>query len=226
MQANTCTLYTAKVGTRKHGTPITTYKGLKKEFCPTNNMEYKFWFCLNKLKYCVSGNKKKDVLYWPILPNTWLVKMGTRLALEEALALEDAGFQLQQGKVFSPHHRMSSIATLPIIRSHFHQARNLHIHPTSRIGKTMCCNLIALTMDHKNKWEGAWLTDGYYLVMVIVIPYPWFGVSINIVSKKDIAHCVTIGEVLQCTYPNLMTTSSHALGRKDNGCIAILLTCV
>ena len=47
----------------------------------------------------------------------------------------------------------------------------------------------------KNKWESAGLMDGYYVVGVIVIPYPRFGVIINIVSKKDNAYHVIIGNI-------------------------------
>ena len=42
--------------------PTPTYKGLKKEFHSTNNVEYEFRFCPNNIKCCVSGNKKKYVL--------------------------------------------------------------------------------------------------------------------------------------------------------------------
>ena len=62
MKANTRTLRNAKVGTSKHSTSVSTYKGLKKEYRSTNNVEHEFWFCPNDIKYCVSGNKKKYVL--------------------------------------------------------------------------------------------------------------------------------------------------------------------
>ena len=51
--------------------------------------EYKFWFCPDDIKHCVSGSKNKYVLDWPIVPNTWPVKIGTKLSREEILALED-----------------------------------------------------------------------------------------------------------------------------------------
>ena len=91
----------AKVGTGKHGTPGPIYKGLRKEFRFSNNVEYEFWFCLEDIKRCVSGSKKKHMLDWPIVPNTWSVKIGTNLLREEVLALEDVGFQLQQREALS-----------------------------------------------------------------------------------------------------------------------------
>jgi hypothetical protein len=70
LQAITGTMCNAKVGTGKHVTPTSTYKGLKKEFRSPNNVEYEFWFCPDDIKCCVSGSKKKYMLDWPIVPNT------------------------------------------------------------------------------------------------------------------------------------------------------------
>jgi hypothetical protein len=183
----------AKVGTRKHDTSAPTYKGFKKKFRSPNNVEYEFWFCPDDIKCCVSGSKKKYVLDWPIVPNTWPVKIGTNLSREEVLALEDARFQLQQREALSPRRRFSTIATLPIPRSHFRMPLNPNAHPTFRFGKTVCRNLTTPTTDHKNKWESAGLMDGCFVVGVTAIPYPGFGVIINIVSKEDITYCVLGG---------------------------------
>ena len=96
LQAITGIICNVKVGSSKHNTPTPTYKGLKKELCSTNNVEYEFWFCPDDIKRCISGTKMKYVLDWPTVSNTWPVKMGTNLSREEVLALEDARFQLQQ----------------------------------------------------------------------------------------------------------------------------------
>jgi hypothetical protein len=214
MQANTGTLCHAKVGTGKHGTPAPTYKGLKKEYRSTNNVEYEFWFCPDDIKRCVNGSKKKYVLDWPVVPHTWPVKIGTNLSRHEVLALEDAGFQLQQREVLSPRRMFSMIATLPIPRTDFHAPPNPDAHPTSRFGKTVRRNLSAPMPDHKNKWESAGLMDGYYVVGVTAIPYPGFGVLINIVSKEDISYRVTIGDIPHCTCPDFTKMSSQSLGKK------------
>ena len=84
----------AKVKTGKHGTPAPTYKGLMKEFLSPNNVEYEFWLCHDDIKRCVNDNKKKYMLDWPIVSNTWLVKIGTNLSREQVLALENVRFQL------------------------------------------------------------------------------------------------------------------------------------
>ena len=51
---------------------------------------------------------REVVLGWPIVPNTWLVKIGTNLMKEEVLALEKVVFQLQHREAFSPCRRLST----------------------------------------------------------------------------------------------------------------------
>jgi len=162
----------------------------------------------------VSGSKKKYVLDWPIVPNTWSVKIGTNLSREEVLALAYARFQLQQREALSPHRRLSTIATLPNPRSRFHMPPNPDAHPTFRFGKTVCRNPTTSTADHKNKCESAGLMDGYFVVGVTAIPYPRFGVIINLVSKEDITYRVTIADIPHCICPDFTKMSSHALGKK------------
>jgi hypothetical protein len=122
MHANTWTLYNAKVGTKLHDTLAPMYKGLKKELC----LECKFWFCVGDIIHYVGGNNKAYVLDWPIVPSTWLVKIGTNLSREEVLAL-------------SPHRRLSTIVTLPILWLHICVLPNRDAHPTSEYVKTPHC---------------------------------------------------------------------------------------
>jgi hypothetical protein len=91
---------------------------------------------------------------------------------------------------------------------------NPDAHPTSRFGKSVRRNLAPSTVDHKNKWESAGLMDGYYVVGITVIPYPGFGVLINIVSKEDITYRVTIGDMPHCTCSDFTKMSSQSLGKK------------
>ena len=124
-----------------------------KEFRSPNNVKYEFWFCPDDIRRVVTGNKEKYVLDWPIVPNTWPIKIGTNLSRKEILAFEDARFQLQQREALFPRHRFSTIATLLIPRSHFCMPPNLDAHPTFNFGKTMCYNPTTLAVDHKNKWR-------------------------------------------------------------------------
>jgi hypothetical protein len=93
----TRTMCNAKVGSSKHDTPAPTYKGFNKQFRSTNNVEYEFWFCPDDIKRCVSDTKKKYVLDWPTVPNTWLVKKCVNLSREEVLALETPNFNYNRG---------------------------------------------------------------------------------------------------------------------------------
>ena len=54
----------------------------------------------------MSGSIKNYVLDWPIVPNTWPVKISTNLLKDEVVTFEDARFQLQQREVLSPRRRI------------------------------------------------------------------------------------------------------------------------
>jgi hypothetical protein len=56
--------------------------------------------------------------------------------------------------------------------------------------------------------------NNHYVILVIVIPCHGFGMFINMVSKKDITYCITVGNILHCTCLDFMEMSSHALGKK------------
>ena len=85
---------------------------------------------------------------------------------------------------------------------------------TFKFGKTVRRNPIVPMTYYKNKWESIGLMDGYYVVGVIAIPYPRYGVIMNIVSKEDITYCITIGDIPHCMCPNFTKMSSQALGKK------------
>jgi hypothetical protein len=91
---------------------------------------------------------------------------------------------------------------------------NPDVHPTFKFGKIVRHNPTAPTADHKNNWKSIGLMDGHYVVGVTAIPYPCYGVIINIVSKVDITYRITIGDILHCTCPDFTKMSSQALGKK------------
>lgn len=131
LRVNIEILYNAKVGTGSHGTHAPMYKGMKKEFHFTNNVEYEYWFCCDDIKCCVSGSKKKYVIDWVIVPSTRLMNIGTNMFKEEVLTLEDTRFQLQQREALSPRCKLLTIATFLIPWSHFWMPLNPNAHPTS-----------------------------------------------------------------------------------------------
>ena len=139
LQAIIGTMCNAKVGFGKHSTPASTYKGLMKEFLLSTMGNMNFGFALTTSSVvCVAV--WKNVLNWPIVPNTWPVKISTNLSKNEVVAFEDAWFQLQQGEALSPRRRFSTIATFSIPRSQFYMPSNPEAHPELRFGKTVCRN--------------------------------------------------------------------------------------
>ena len=42
--------------------PNSHVQGFKEEYRSTNDVEHEFWVCLDDIKHCMSGNKKKYVL--------------------------------------------------------------------------------------------------------------------------------------------------------------------
>ena len=80
--------------------------------------------------------------------------------------------------------------------------------PDYQISKILRCNLATLTTYYKNKWEIIRFMEGYFVVGVTTIPYPRFGVIINIVSKDDIPHPLTIDNIPPVHMPRLYQISS------------------
>ena len=110
---------------------------------------------------------------------------------EWGVGIWDAWFQLQQREAFSPRRKLLTIPTSPL--DAFMCATKPITHPYSGFSKIVRCNLAIPIEDHKNKWESAKLMEEYYVVGVIVIPYPRFEMIINILSKVNNPYCVKIG---------------------------------
>jgi hypothetical protein len=91
---------------------------------------------------------------------------------------------------------------------------NPDVHPTFKFGKIVRRNPTTPTAYHKNKWKSVGLMDGHYVVGVTAIPYPGYGVIINIVSKVDITYRITISDIPHCTCPDFTKMSSQALRKK------------
>ena len=77
----------------------------KKNYIPPTICSIEFLF--------FHDNMKKFVLDWPLVPNTWPVKIGTNLLRKKVLALEYVGFQLQQRKALCSCRMFSKVAICP-----------------------------------------------------------------------------------------------------------------
>ena len=123
-----------------------------------------FWFCADDIKRCVSENKKAWILDWPVVPPTWLVKLGTNLTCEEVFAPEDARFQLQQRGAMLPRWMFISLLDMPIPRTQFQVPANPDSHKTIQRNSTICRNGYVPTVEHCNQWESASHMNNYQVM--------------------------------------------------------------
>ena len=147
-----------------------------------NNVENGFWFYHDGIKHFVSENKNEYVMDWPIVPNTWLMKIRFNIWREKVSVLEYTMLQLQQREFFylvvSFHHLGHSLSLDYI----FCVLLNHDAHPTSKF-QTQCIQIQQHQQQiTKTKWDTNGRMDKYY---AIGIPYPKFGMVINITFKKD-----------------------------------------
>lgn len=127
IHGNTSISCNVKVRVGKHGTLAPTYKGMKKGYYSTNNVECKFWPCLDDIKHYVKWQQEEVCVDWPMIPSTWLLKIAINLTREEVLVVDDGALQLYHREALSPHCRLSRIAILPIHWSHFHVLCNFQV---------------------------------------------------------------------------------------------------
>ena len=102
MQTHTNEKCYTRLGKSPHCTLAPTYVGQKKENKIHRNVSTEFWFCVDDINKCVKGTEKSFVIDKLSILMTWSVKRDTILTMKEILALEEAGFQLQQRRALSP----------------------------------------------------------------------------------------------------------------------------
>lgn len=91
---------------------------------------------------------------------------------------------------------------------HFRMQANFGAHSTSRYLKTMW----EMQQHPQQITKNERVPDSWMDTMFI--PYIGTGVIINIVSKEDSIHRITIDDIPQCTCPDFTKMLSWALGRK------------
>ena len=129
-----------------------------------------------------------------------------------------------EGSHFSMSHIFFTVMIILFPWLYFCVPPNPDAHATSKFLKRVHRNPTTPTADHNNNWESAGLMD--IVVAAIAIPYPRFGVIINILSKEDISYNIIIGDIPHCTCPDFTKMSSHVLGKKKK-CIAnIFIMCL
>lgn len=154
-----------KSTSKKHGTPVWTYKVLKKEFCSTNNVEHKFWFFPFDIKYYVGGNRK---IHFGLAYSTHHMAGEVRYQYLEGGGVgarrRQPGSDCSKGRPFllpQTSHFFNNCNTLdPLVA--FFVPPILQTRPSSRFSRTMRCNPTATTTDYKNKWKSAKFSDFYH----------------------------------------------------------------
>lgn len=204
----------AQINKGRQATCAPTYTGLKKPYGKDTLELTEFWFCPDDIKRCVMGRKKFFVKEWPPVPTVWPIQIGTNLSREEVLALEDAGFQLEQRKALSPRNLFRTIPNLPILLSEIHIPENPDSHAPTRYGKVVRRSPHAPDADHRNKWESSALMNGYNIVGVTIVPHPGYGAVISFAAPTDNIYRVSISNFPNCTCPDFIKMSTTSLGKK------------
>jgi hypothetical protein len=161
MQANTRHAGKAKVGKSKHGTPVPTYRGLRRSFVPTITYVQIFGFAqMTLMCHSVKGSKKKWVLNWPNVLTVYLVNVGTNFT-HEVFGIGGHYYQLQQRHAMSSCCDLARMPNFPIPWSHLRVPPNPNAHATTQFSKTICRNLATPLLKHINKWKSVLHVDGY-----------------------------------------------------------------
>ena len=161
--------------------------------------------CSNMQK---DSSEKEYVLDWPIVPNTWWMKICINLSREEVLALEDADSNCNRGRHF--HHivgywQSQCLSFLSCILACW-----VILMPTQFPYFRKQCVQMQQNPQQITKTTGR-TPDSW--IDTMFIPYMSFGVIINIVSKEDNIHHIIICDIPQRPCPDFTK------GEKENGCI-------
>jgi len=214
LQADSGEPCNTKIQCGSDGTPAPTYAGLKKDYRSPRNVAAEFWFCPDDIGRCVKGSKKRFVVDWPAVPMAWPVKRGTNLTMKEVLALEEAGFQLQQRGALSPRRKFQVSMDMPLPRSHFPIQPNPTSYNTFRHGYAIRRSMDPPSIEQRNKWSSTALMNNCYVSKLDALPYPGWGCVITLVTGKDKSYCVTFTGLPGCSCPGFLKMQSEALGKK------------
>lgn len=171
-------------------------------------MVHNFWICPSDIKCCESDNKEKYVVDWPIVSNTWSIKIGATLSKNKVLVLEEIDFQLQQKDALSSCKDCNT--------TNISMWRQIWM-PTQLLDCWRQCVASNNNPNESQKQIGVGHLDGYYVVGVIAIPYPGLGMIINIIYKEDNSYRVTIGDIPHWTCPEFTKCHLRLWERERNG---------
>ena len=203
---------TSRIAKGSKGTPTLIYHGLKIAYGTHEEVFVDFWFCCDDIERCVKGYKRQFVLDWRGIPNTWPVRVGTKLSCQEILALEDARFQLEVHGEYLNVSFFGGPSTTTMDTINHPKPANPNDYATTRYGKVIPCNSKAPTIDHRNKWESACQVQN-----VTEVPYLGFGrvfiIDSGIYPSKKQYH-VIISNFPDCSCVDFINMFVVALGKR------------
>jgi len=173
-----------------------------------------FFFCNDDIERCVKGTRRKWVQHRPDVPDVWPVLIGTKLTLQEVLALEEGGFQLQQREDVSPRRLFGDSSNVASSMAELPTPAQADQYPTLRFGKKIRRTNNGPCVQQRNKWESALNVDGQ-ITSVTMIPHPGIGCIILFQSRKKAKteeYRITISTFPSCTCPDFVEMSARALG--------------
>ena len=216
MQARTKTKCTQKIVRHGKSTPAPTYTGYMRDYKKNKEFLTQFFFCNDDIERCVKGTRRKWVQHRPDVPDVWPVLTGTNLTLQEVLALEEGGFQLQQREDVSPRRLFGDSSNVASSMAELPTPALADQYPTLRFGKKIRRSNNGPCVQQRNKWESALNVDGQ-ITSVTMIPHPGIGCIILFQSRKKAKveeYRITISTFPSCTCPDFVEMSARALGKR------------
>ena len=158
----------------------------------------------------MSGSQRKYVLDWPIVPSTWLVKIGINLSWKKMLALEDSGPNWSKGTHFCLVVGSQQLEHSPFLNCIF------VCHQTIRLIQPPCFQqkCIGIQQHQQQITQTNGRVPDLWKATMSLNSLPWFKVIINIISKVDTSYRAKIGYFLQCTYLDFIKTSFVTFGKE------------
>ena len=213
LQAITKKKCIARIAKGPKGTHAPIYHGLKITYGTHKEVSIHIWFCCDNIERCLKWYKRQFVMDWPTIPNTWPMKIGTKLTRQEILALEEVGFQLEEHGEISPREHFGGPSTTSMDIINHPKLANPNDYATTWYGKVVRCNLKAPVVDHYNKWKSA-----SQIQNVTEVLYPGFGrvftIDGGIYPSKKLYH-TTISKFCDCSCVDFINMYVATLGKKE-----------
>jgi hypothetical protein len=200
----------------KKATAAPTYVGMMDNYKKTRLERHQFFFCNDDINRCVKGSRRRWVASVPPIPDTWPVKVGTKLTKMEIIALENAGFRLPESQPMMPRNFFPEGSSADL--KAYPPPLNPSIHPTTRSGKRIRRNPDAPTLKNLNNCASA-LTVVGKIIRIMMVPPTALGCIVSLESEGLSGvqtYLLTIGTFPSCNCPNFTVMVGKSLGKRGS----------